>query len=214
MAGLLLGSPGAALAASLPDLKVTALTNPPSSALPGVSFAVTATIKNGGSAEAPASTTTFSLSKDKKTATKDLKGVQLVPALPATIGFTSVVTLAVAPGTPAGIYYLQACADGPAKIPEASESNNCKWSSEKITVFSLPDLVVTAISDPRRGAARTELQGQDHHREERRHGAFGGDDHDEVLPGVNVQRGAGGSGRRAIRSGPEPRARCSLTRRR
>ena len=69
VAGLFLGSPGAALAASLPDLKVTALTNPPSTALPGVSFTVTATIKNGGSAEAPASTTKFSLSKDKKTAT-------------------------------------------------------------------------------------------------------------------------------------------------
>ena len=41
VAGLLLGNPGAALAASLPDLKVTALTNPPSTALPGESFAVT-----------------------------------------------------------------------------------------------------------------------------------------------------------------------------
>jgi hypothetical protein len=48
VAGLLLGSPGAALAASLPDLKVTALTDPPSTALPGESFAVTAKIKNGG----------------------------------------------------------------------------------------------------------------------------------------------------------------------
>jgi hypothetical protein len=53
VAGLLLGNPGAALAASLPDLKVTALTNPPSTALPGESFAVTATIKNGGAAGAP-----------------------------------------------------------------------------------------------------------------------------------------------------------------
>ena len=156
----------------------------------------------GGSAEAPASTTTFSLSKDKKTATKDLKGVQLVPALPATDRLCLGGDRCRRPGTPAGVYYLQACADGPAKISEASESNNCKWSAEQITVLPLPDLVVTAITDPRRGAARTELQGQEH-REERRHGAFGGDHH-EVLPGVNLQRGAGGSGRRAIRSGPQP----------
>lgn len=149
VAGLLLGSPGAALAAAkLPDLGVTALTNPPSTALPGVSFAVSATIKNRGAAEAPASTTTFSLSKDKKTATKDLKGVQIIPALPATASISSVATVAIAPGTPSGVYYLQACADGPAKIPEASESNNCKWTAETITVLALPDLVVTAISDP------------------------------------------------------------------
>jgi subtilase family serine protease len=148
VAGMLLGSPGAALAASLPDLKVTALTNPPSTALPGETFAVTATVKNGGGAEAPTSTTTFSLSKDKKTATKDLKGVQLVPALPATAFFTSVATVAIVPGTPPGIYYLQACADGLAKISESSEINNCRWTAETITVQPLPDLVVTAITDP------------------------------------------------------------------
>jgi hypothetical protein len=96
----------------------------------------------------PTSTTTLSLSKDKKTATKDLKGVQIVPALPATASFSSVAMVAIAPGTPSGVYYLQACADGPAKISESSESNNCKWTAETITVLALPDLVVTAISDP------------------------------------------------------------------
>ena len=56
--------------------------------------------------------------------------------------------VAIAPGTPSGVYYLQACADGPAKISEASESNNCKWTAETITVIPLPDLEVTAITDP------------------------------------------------------------------
>ena len=122
VAGLLLGSPGAALAASRqPDLVVTALTNPPSMALPGESFAVTATIKNRGAAEAPASTTKFSLLSQDGTTTKDLMGVQTIPALPA--GGTSApgATVAVAPGTPAGLYFLRACADGPAEFLESEE---------------------------------------------------------------------------------------------
>ena len=149
VAGLLLGSPGAALASNKqPDVVVTALTNPPSTALPGDSFAVSATIKNRGAAEAPASTTTFSLLSPDGTTTKDLKGVQIVPALPAGATSAPGATVAIAPGTPPGIYFLQACADGPAEFLEAEESNNCRRTAEKVTVLALPDLVVTAITDP------------------------------------------------------------------
>jgi subtilase family serine protease len=149
VAGVLLGSPGAVLeAATLPDLSVTALTDPPATTLPGESFAVTATIKNRGAAAAPASTTKFSLlSEDLKT-TKDLKGVQSVPALPVTATAAPVATVAVAPGTPSGVYFLLACADGPAEIAEASEINNCRRTAETVTVLALPDLVVTAITNP------------------------------------------------------------------
>src|SRR6185503_20990323 len=123
VAGLLLGSSGPARAAAkLPDLGVTALTNPPATALPGESFTVTATIKNQGAAVAPASTTKFSLSADGKTPTKDLKGVQSVPALQAGDVSALVATVAVGPGTPSGVYYLLACADGPALIPEGKEN--------------------------------------------------------------------------------------------
>jgi subtilase family serine protease len=148
VAGLLLGNSGAALAVNLPDLGVTALTNPPETALPGESFAVTATIKNQGAAVAPASTTKFSLSSDGKTPVKDLQGVQSVPALQATEVSAPVATVAVGPGTPSGAYYLLACADGLAQILEAKENNNCRKSAEKITVLALPDLEVTAITDP------------------------------------------------------------------
>src|SRR5262245_58299378 len=82
-AGLLLGSPSATLAASLPDLVVTALTNPPSTAPPGSSFTVTATIKNRGGITAPASMTKFSLITQDGKFQKDLGGVQSVPPLPA-----------------------------------------------------------------------------------------------------------------------------------
>ena len=52
------------------------------------------------------------------------------------------------PGTPPGIYFLQACADGLAEFLEAEDNNNCRRTAEKITVLALPDLVVTAITDP------------------------------------------------------------------
>ena len=150
VAGWLLGSSGASLAATkLPDLVVTALTNPPASGLPGDSFTVTATIKNGGSATAPASTTKFSLLlKQDGTTTVDLKGVQALDALAAGDVKAPSATVAIAKGTPPGKYYLLACADGPGVITEAKENNNCRKTAETITVLSLPDLVVTAVSDP------------------------------------------------------------------
>ena len=149
VAGLLLGSPGAALAASnLPDLGVTALTSPPSTALPGESFVVIATIKNQGAAPAPPSTTTFSLISQDGQITKDLKGVQSVPALPATAIVAPVATVAVRPlQSPSGVYDPWACRR-PLQILEAKENNNCRKNSEKITVLALPDLEVTAITDP------------------------------------------------------------------
>ncbi len=149
VAGLLLGSSVTVLeAASLPDLGVTALTNPPATALPGESFAVTARIKNQGAADAPASTTKLSLLNPDDHTTKDLKGVQVVPVLAPGGSSEAEATVAVAPGTPPGDYFLQACADGPGAILEAKENNNCRKSAEKVTVLPLPDLVVTAISDP------------------------------------------------------------------
>src|SRR5262245_56139355 len=150
VAAWLLGSSGAALAATkLPDLVITALTNPPASGLPGDSFTVTATIKNGGSAIAPASTTKFSLLlKQDGTTTVDLKGVQALDALNPGDVKAPEATVAIAEGTPPGKYYLLACADGLAAMTEAKENNNCRKTAETITVLSLPDLVVTAVSDP------------------------------------------------------------------
>src|SRR5262252_2898347 len=140
-AGVLLGSPGATLAASLSDLVVTALTNPPSTAPPGSSFTVTATIKNRGGLTAPPSMTTFSLiTQDGKTQ-KDLGGVQSVPSLPA--GKTSAppaATVILSNDTPPGVYYLWACADGTHQFTEADDNNNCRKSGEKVTVPALPDL--------------------------------------------------------------------------
>ena len=106
-------------AAGLPDLGVTALTNPPETALPGVSFAVTARIKNEGAADAPASTTKFSLLNPDDNTTTDLKGVQIVPLLAPGESAWRRRPWPLPPVLPPGTYFLQACADGPGAIPEA-----------------------------------------------------------------------------------------------
>jgi len=150
VAGWFLGGSGAALASTkLPDLVITALTNPPATGSPGESFKVTATIKNGGSATAPPSTTKFSLllKQDLKT-TVDLKGVQALDALAPGDVKSPVATVFIVKGTPPGKYYLLACADGLGAMTEAKEINNCRKTGNTITVLSLPDLVVTAVSDP------------------------------------------------------------------
>src|SRR5205814_2038540 len=53
----------------------------------------------------------------------------------------------VSAGTAAGTYFLLACADDTLLVPESNENNNCKASTNKVTV-SAPDLIETSVSDP------------------------------------------------------------------
>ena len=150
VAGLLLGSPGAALAAAKParprrdGADESALDGIAGRELRGHRDDQESRRRRRHRRRRPSSRSSVRMAR----LTKDLKGVQSVPALPATAIIAPVATVAVAPGTPSGVYYLWACADGPAQILEAKENNNCRKTAEKITVLALPDLVVTAITDP------------------------------------------------------------------
>src|SRR5262245_19580094 len=78
---VLLCSAGTAFAGK-PDLRITDLPNPPSQVVAGQSFAIVVTVKNTGSADAPASSTLFwPAAKDKKTRVVQLQGAQALPAL-------------------------------------------------------------------------------------------------------------------------------------
>jgi hypothetical protein len=57
------------------------------------------------------------------------------------------VTVTVSAGTAAGTYFLLACANDTLLVPESNETNNCKASTNQITV-SAPDLTETSVSDP------------------------------------------------------------------
>jgi subtilase family serine protease len=146
--GVLLMLPGLAMAQAKPDLVVTALDPAPVTALPGESFTVNTTVRNQGTVGGGASLTKFFLVSTTGPIKKNLKGTQNVPALAASATESTPVTVAVFSDTVPGTYQLQACADGGGIVPEAVETNNCRTATGTITVEDIPDLRVTAITNP------------------------------------------------------------------
>ena len=120
-----------------PDLKETALTNPPASVKQGGSFNVTDTTKNAGTGPAGVSTTRYYLSLDKTKGATDvlLTGSRAVPALAAGASSSGTVSVTVPVATPLGSYYLLACADDLKVVKfEIKEGNNCRASASQIQV--------------------------------------------------------------------------------
>jgi subtilase family serine protease len=135
---------------AVPDLVETAVSNPPSIALPGSSFSATDTVLNQGGATAPASTTRYYLSLDTVKDGGDLllPGIRSVPSLAWGVSSSGLsVTLTIPATIPLRKYYLLACADDTAVVTETNESNNCRASAATVQV-TRPDLVQTAVSDP------------------------------------------------------------------
>jgi subtilase family serine protease len=139
---------------AIPDLVQTAVSNPPSIALPGGSFAATDSVLNQGGATAPASTTQYYLSLDTVKDDGDIRlAGRSVPSL--AWGASSVglpLTLTIPSTIPLRKYYLLACADDAAVVTETDESNNCRASAATVHV-TRPDLIQTAVSDPPAAAA-------------------------------------------------------------
>jgi subtilase family serine protease len=131
------------------DLQVTALSNPPTTAVVGGSFSVTDTTANTGTAAAGASTTRYYLSTDAVITSSDklLTGTRSVPSLAAGASSGGTVTVKIPAGTAAGTYYLGACADDTKVVTETSETNNCKASATTVAMTA-PDLQVTSLSNP------------------------------------------------------------------
>jgi subtilase family serine protease len=131
------------------DLIVSALGNPPASAAAGASFTVSSTVKNNGAIGADASTARFYLSTN---ATKDagdalFAATRAVAALGAGATSSGNTTLTIPAGTPAGAYYLLACADDLGAVAETDETNNCRASATTLQI-TLPDLAITALGIP------------------------------------------------------------------
>ena len=126
-----------------PDLVVTAMLS--DAALdPGESFTLSATVRNGGGAQAQATTLRYYRSTDAMIARSDeAVGTDSVAALGALAASAESVEL-TAPST-AGTYYYGACADAVAE--ETNTGNNCSAAvAVKVTEPPRqPDLVVTAM---------------------------------------------------------------------
>jgi aqualysin 1 len=119
-----------------PDLVTVAVSDPPAIAAPGDSFKVTDTVQNVSSIGSGSSTTRYYLSFDGEKGADDVlvSVTRLVASLAAGASSTASRTITVPSFTAPGVYRLLACADDLDKVTESSESNNCRASTQTITI--------------------------------------------------------------------------------
>jgi subtilase family serine protease/subtilisin-like proprotein convertase family protein len=131
------------------DLVETSVGNPPASAAPGGSFLISDTVANQGTAAAPGSATRYYLSSDAARDAADLLmgGSRSVAGLAVGGSSSGTASVTVPAPTPAGAYFLLACADDLAAAGESDETNNCRASAAKVQV-TRPDLIEASVSDP------------------------------------------------------------------
>jgi len=123
--------------ASFPDLVVSSISNPPSTAHAGSSFFVTDTTGNSGDNTASASTTQYRLSVDAAITSSDtLIGTRSVGTLKKGSSSTGSVTVTIPSNLTLGTYYLGACADGTGAVTESTETNNCLASTTTVNVIA------------------------------------------------------------------------------
>jgi len=133
-----------------PDLVISALTLTASGESELV-LSVNDTTTNKGADSAGASVTRFYLSANSSLDANDtlLEGARVVPALDAGISSAGPTDVTIPAGTPAGLHYLIAKADGDAAVLETYETNNTLAKSFYIG----SDLVVSSLTVPSKGGA-------------------------------------------------------------
>src|SRR4029450_12716708 len=112
------------------DLVVSSVEDPSANTLSGGSFRVTDLTRNVGAANAATSKTRFYLSLNTIRDAGDilLTGARAIPPLAPGAFSTDTLTVFIPSGTPAGTYYLLACADDLGVVVETNESNSCAAS--------------------------------------------------------------------------------------
>ncbi len=76
-----------------------------------------------------------------------LSKTRRVPALAAGTPSIGTVTVTIPSSAPLDTYFLLACADDMGAVAETDRTNNCR-SSETMLQVTLPDLVVTELTNP------------------------------------------------------------------
>ena len=130
----------------VPNLVVSSIGNPPSTAPLGGTIKLTSQVKNLGNVQAGASRTKYFLVPTDGSSRKDLKGGTDVPALNKGQAFSIQETLTVFDDSTPGTYRAQACADGGKAVKETNENDNCMTSSGTIHVTGKPDLTIQTVS--------------------------------------------------------------------
>ena len=132
-----------------PDLNISSVTAP-SSTQPGQSMTVTAIVRNGGNAAAPASSVSFYFGSGTEHAAGDTAlGSRDVSALGVGAGASVDLTFSVPSAATPGTWRVHAVVDEAALIAELNEANNAR-ASNAITLAPPPasDLDITAFSVP------------------------------------------------------------------
>jgi len=125
------------------------MTEPPPTVAPGKSFTVSDSVKNVGSVSSGGTTTRYYLSADSRPDGGDrlLTGTRSVAALASGAASNGTVSVTVPGTTPAGSYFVLACADDKYAVTESNEGNNCLASTAQVQIV-LPDLVERSMEDP------------------------------------------------------------------
>ncbi len=135
---------------ALPELIVSAVSNPAGPFTPGSAFTVNDTVANVSDVATGATTMVrYYLSAN---AVKDgsdtlLTGSRSVPSMIGGALSAGSKTVTIPATTAAGTYFLLACADDTGTVTEVSETNNCRASGTQVTVGQ-PDLTATVSSGP------------------------------------------------------------------
>jgi subtilase family serine protease len=118
------------------DLVVTEMFNPPASAAAGSTFGARDWVLNQGTATAGASMTRYHLSLDAVRDAGDvlLTGSRSLGSLSPGSTSKGSITVGIPAATPAGLYYLLACADDLGQVGESNEANNCRVSQTRVQV--------------------------------------------------------------------------------
>jgi hypothetical protein len=122
--------------ASGADLIVTEMFNPPALAAQGSSFGARDWVLNQGTASAGSFVTRYYLSLDTVRNAADilLGGSRTSSGIAPGQTSKGSITVTVPGSTPAGLYYLLACADDTYQVGEANEANNCRASQTRVQV--------------------------------------------------------------------------------
>jgi hypothetical protein len=130
--------PAPAGAATLPDLRTTAISRPPAVADAGDTVTVRTTVRNAGRKRAPATSVRTALSRDRAAGRDVTVATTPVPALAP--GRSAVVTTRLrVPRSATGAYYVLSCADAGRRVRETNEHDNCRASAARLTVRDVLD---------------------------------------------------------------------------
>jgi hypothetical protein len=121
--------------AARPDLRVTSVSQPPALAAAGSSVKVRVKVSNTGRGSARRSRTFVLLSRDARRSNDDIR-VARVPTRRLVAGHRTRVRRGVTIPTTvsAGIWRMLVCADGPRRIHETRERNNCRKARRALVV--------------------------------------------------------------------------------